>query len=368
MRKIFKVAFFLMLISSFAFSKEVVVKDVLDREVKLNLPLKRIILGFYYTDFLAVGGAKAFDKVAGFVKDGWAVYAKNSYEFYAQFIPRIKNLADVGDPQFGTFSVEKVLALKPDLLILAAWQYEVIQEDLATFEKHNIPVVVIDYNQESVAKHSLSTEILGQILGQEEKALELVNFYKSKINVVQERIKSAALPKPKIYIEFGNKGPQENSFTFGDDMWGALIDLAGGDNIARNLVKRWGVINPELVLAANPDVIIITGRESDLEKNKEAMVMGFNIEENEALKRLEGFKFRKGYENLNAIIHHKLFGAYHRASTTLADVAMVEFIAKTLYPSLFEDIDPLKTYLDFHQKFLLAKPQGTFMIKAKNAK
>lgn len=90
MRKIFKVAFFLMLISSFAFSKEVVVKDVLDREIKVNLPAKRIILGFYYTDFLAVGGAKAFDKVVGFVKDGWAVYAKNSYEFYAQFIPRIK--------------------------------------------------------------------------------------------------------------------------------------------------------------------------------------------------------------------------------------------------------------------------------------
>ncbi|EMI4815669.1 ABC transporter substrate-binding protein [Campylobacter upsaliensis] len=349
-------------------AKEVVIKDILDREVKVDLPAKRIVLGFYYTDFLAVGGIEAFDKVVGFVKDGWAVYAKNSYEFYAQFIPRIKNLADVGDPQFGTFSAEKVLSLKPDLLILAAWQYEVIREDLAIFEKHNIPVVVIDYNQESVARHSLSTEILGQILGQEEKALELVDFYKSRISVIQERIKSASLPKPKIYIEFGNKGPQENSFTFGDDMWGALIELAGGENIAKNLVKKWGVINPELVLKANPDVIIITGRESDLEKNKEAMVMGFNIEENEALKRLERFKFRKGYENLNAIIHNKLFGAYHRASTTLADVAMVEFIAKTLYPSLFKDIDPLKTYLDFHQKFLLAKPQGTFMIKAKNAK
>ncbi|EAJ7529228.1 periplasmic binding protein [Campylobacter jejuni subsp. doylei] len=345
-------------------AKEVVIKDILDREVKVDLPAKRIVLGFYYTDFLAVGGIEAFDKVVGFVKDGWAVYAKNSYEFYAQFIPRIKNLADVGDPQFGTFSAEKVLSLKPDLLILAAWQYEVIREDLAIFEKHNIPVVVIDYNQESVAKHSLSTEILGQ----EEKALELVDFYKSRTSVIQERIKSASLPKPKIYIEFGNKGPQENSFTFGDDMWGALIELAGGENIAKNLVKKWGVINPELVLTANPDVIIITGRESDLEKNKEAMVMGFDIEENEALKRLERFKFRKGYENLNAIIHNKLFGAYHRASTTLADVAMVEFIAKTLYPSLFKDIDPLKTYLDFHQKFLLAKPQGTFMIKAKNAK
>ncbi|ECL3806644.1 TPA: ABC transporter substrate-binding protein [Campylobacter jejuni] len=345
-------------------AKEIVVKDVLDREVKLNLPAKRIALGFYYTDFLAVGGVKSLDNVVGFSKAVWTDWTPASWELDSKTLPQLNSIADFGEVEVGTFSVEKVLSLKPDLLILAAWQYEVIREDLAIFEKHNIPVVVIDYNQESVAKHSLSTEILGQ----EEKALELVDFYKSRISVIQERIKSASLPKPKIYIEFGNKGPQENSFTFGNDMWGALIELAGGENIAKNLVKKWGVINPELVLKANPDVIIITDRESDLEKNKEAMVMGFNIEENEALKRLERFKFRKGYENLNAIIHNKLFGAYHRASTTLADVAMVEFIAKTLYPSLFKDIDPLKTYLDFHQKFLLAKPQGTFMIKAKNAK
>ncbi|HED7207490.1 TPA: ABC transporter substrate-binding protein [Campylobacter jejuni] len=345
-------------------AKEIVVKDVLDREVKLNLPAKRIALGFYYTDFLAVGGVKSLDNVVGFSKAVWTDWTPASWELDSKTLPQLNSIADFGEVEVGTFSVEKVLSLKPDLLILAAWQYEVIREDLAIFEKHNIPVVVIDYNQESVAKHSLSTEILGQ----EEKALELVDFYKSRISVIQERIKSASLPKPKIYIEFGNKGPQENSFTFGNDMWGALIELAGGENIAKNLVKKWGVINPELVLKANPDVIIITGRESDLEKNKEAMVMDFNIEENEALKRLERFKFRKGYENLNAIIHNKLFGAYHRASTTLADVAMVEFIAKTLYPSLFKDIDPLKTYLDFHQKFLLAKPQGTFMIKAKNAK
>ena len=345
-------------------AKEVAIKDVLDREVRVDLPAKRIVLGFYYTDFLAVGGIEAFGKVVGFVKDGWAVYAKNSYEFYAQFIPRIKNLADVGDPQFGTFSVEKVLALKPDLLILAAWQYEVIQEDLATFEKHNIPVVVIDYNQESVARHSLSTEILGQILGQEARALELVNFYKSKINVVQERIKSAALPKPKIYIEFGNKGPNETGFTYGKDMWGSLIDLAGGDNIAAPFVKQWAPINPEQVIVSKPDVIMIAGRETELKKNKEAMVMGFNIEEKEALRRLEAYKNRPGWSELPAIKENRLYGLYMGASRTLADAAMIQYIAKALYPNLFEDIDPIKTYIDFHKTYLPIVPEGTFGIRA----
>ena len=37
------------------------IKDVLGREVKVDVPAKRIMLGFYYTDFLAVGGEKALD-------------------------------------------------------------------------------------------------------------------------------------------------------------------------------------------------------------------------------------------------------------------------------------------------------------------
>ncbi|MCX2683902.1 ABC transporter substrate-binding protein, partial [Campylobacter sp. MIT 21-1685] len=250
------------------------------------------------------------------VKDAWALYASKNYDLHAQIIPRIKILGDVGDPQFGTFSIEKVLALKPDLLILASWQYSMIGEDLKLLEKQHIPVVVIDYNQESIQFHTLSTQILGQILGQERRAEELISFYTQAVENVQKRIDQVKLPKPKIYIEFGNKGPSENSFTFGKDMWGALIELARGDNISKNLVEKWGVINPEYIVAANPDVIIITGRELELEKNKEAMAMGFGIKEDEALRRLQGFKNRKGYENINAIVNGRLFGAYHRASTT----------------------------------------------------
>ncbi len=358
----------ILLLPSIILAKEVLIKDVLDREVKLSLPAKRIVLGFYYTDYLAVGGKESFDRVVGFVKDAWAVYAKNSYEFYKTLIPRLENLEDVGDPQFGTFSSEKLLALKPDLVLLADWQYELLKDEVALFERQNIPVLVISYNQESLKQHSLSTQILGQVLEQEQRALELVKFYATRLKAVQDKIEKAKLKKPKIYIEFGNKGPLEQSFTFGKDMWGALIEQAGGENIAKNAVQKWGIINPELVLAANPEVIIITGRESELAKNKEAMVMGFDIEQSEALRRLEGFKERKGWYNVKAVQDKRLFGVYHRASTSLADIAMVEFIAKILYPQLFDELDPLKTYLDFHQKYLLAVPNGAFIVRINDAR
>ena len=81
-----------------------------------------------------------------------------------------------------------------------------------------------------------------------------------------DRIAKANLPKPKIYIEFGRGGPDDTGITYGKDMWGSLIDLAGGDNIAADLVEQWAPINAEQVIAAKPDVIMITGRETELKK------------------------------------------------------------------------------------------------------
>ena len=52
------------------------------------------------------------------------------------------------------------------------------------------------------------------------------------------------------------------------------------------------------------------------------------------------------------------------ASRNLADASMIQYLAKALYPDLFEDIDPIKTYVDFHKKYLPIIPQGTFGIRA----
>lgn len=346
-------------------AKEIVVKDVLDREVKLNLPAKRIALGFYYTDFLAVGGVKALDKIVGFSKAVWTDWTPASWELYSKTLPQLNSIADFGEVEVGTFSVEKVISLKPDLLILAAWQYQVLEFDLEPIIEANIPIIVLDYNKEKVELHAKSTELLGVITGEEKRAKELIDFYKNTANEVASRIEKAQLPKPKIYIEFGNKGPNETGFTYGKDMWGALIDLAGGENIAAPFVKQWAPINPEQVIVSKPDVIMIAGRETELKKNQEAMVMGFNIDEKEALKRLEAYKNRAGWSALPAIKDNKLYGLYMGASRTLADAAMIQYIAKALYPSLFEDIDPIQTYINFHKNYLPVIPKGTFGVQAK---
>lgn len=343
------------------YAKPVQITDVLGRKVTVDLPAKRVVLGFYYQDYMAVGGKNALDNVVGFSKAVWSDWAPPSWAAFSKAVPKLNRLADVGEVEVGTFSVEKVLSLKPDLLVLADWQYQALGSDLDKLKKAGVPVV-LDYNAQTVAKHVKSTEIIGTLTGQQQKAQKLAADYKKIADTIQSRIKKANLPKPKVYVEFGNKGPSEYSVTFGKSMWGAMTALVGGNNIAASSIEFYGPMNPEKVLASKPDVVVITGRETELAKNKEAMVLGWGIPKAEAQRRLAGFAKRAGWSSLPAVKNKRVYGAYHANSRTLSDGASLQFMAKAVYPQLFSDLNPEKTYLDFYRSNLPVIPQGTFYL------
>ena len=347
------------------YAKPVQITDVAGRKVTADLPAKRVVLGFYYQDYMAVGGKNALDNVVGFSKAVWSDWAPASWAAFSKAVPKLNQLADVGEVEVGTFSVEKVLSLKPDLLVLADWQYQALGSDLDRITKAGIPIIVLDYNAQTVAKHVQSTKLLGAITGRQQKADKLAADYKRIVDNIQARVKKANLPKPKVYIECGNKGPAEHSVTFGKSMWGAMINQVGGNNISAPFVEFYSPVNPEKVLAAKPDVIIITGRETELKKNPSAMVMGWGISKAEAEQRLAGFAKRPGWANLPAVKNNRLYGAYHANSRTLSDGASVQFVAKAVYPELFKDLNPEKTYMDFYRQNLPVVPNGTFYLYPK---
>ena len=258
------------------------------------------------------------------------------------------------------------MALKPDVLILAEWQYQTIGSELPKLEQAGVPIIVVDFNAQSVERHTQSAKIFGQLAGTEERANKIADEYAQGIADIQKRVKEANLPKPKIYIEFGNKGPSEYSFTFGKNMWGAIAETVGGDNVSAPFVENWGPINPEQLLAAQPEVIMISGTEMGHETNNEMMAMGININEQDAQKRLKGFLTRAGWQDLPAVKNHRVYGIYHTASRSLSDLAAAQFMAKALYPKLFEDIDPQKLTDSIQNNYLPIIPSGTFFIKLKD--
>ena len=112
---------------------EVATTDVLGRTVTLDQPAQRVVLGFYYEDYIAIAGPGAMDKVVGVSLSPWKDWRPKQYAAYLKAIPSIAGLTDVGDTENATFSIEKVISLKPDLVILPAWSWTALGENAEQF-------------------------------------------------------------------------------------------------------------------------------------------------------------------------------------------------------------------------------------------
>ncbi|CUB05111.1 ABC transporter substrate-binding protein [Marinomonas fungiae] len=348
------------LISSATHAQITTIEDVLGRSVELDVPVKRVVLGFYAEDYMAIGSEQAFDHVVGISRDTWQGWRPASWELYTDYRPALKDIPDVGEVEAQTFSIEKVLSLNPDVVLLADWQYKGLGMDVETLEDAGIPIVVIDYNAQTLERHLQSTHIIGELTGQAERANQIANEYEQTVTHIHRKIADAGLPQPRVYVEFGNQGPNEYSFTYGKNMWGAMVSSAGGNNIAAPFVEWWGPINPEQVIASNPEVIFIAGTESG--KKSDAMIIGQNIDRTIAKERLEGFTHRSGWSELEAVKNNRVYGIYQGASRTIMDGSMLQFIAKAQYPELFHDLTPEQNYLEFYRRYLPVTPTGTFTV------
>lgn len=344
--------------SAHAAKKEVT--DVEGRKVRIDSPAKRVVLGFYHEDYMAIGTEKAFDRVVGISREPWEGWRPANWALHTAHRPSLKKLPDVGDVETQSFSVEKTLALRPDVIVLARWQYQTLGADVARLEQAGVPIVVVDYNDQRVQNHVSSTLLIGDITGQPKRARQIAHEYQAALDAIAKRVKDAGQPKPKIYAEFGNKGPSEYSQTYGKSAWGAMIEQAGAENIAAPYVQFWGLMNPEQILAAKPDVILISGTETP--KVPTAMRMGDGIGEQDALTRLQGFVSRPGWSTLPAVLDHRLHGVYQGATRSILDYPSVQYVAKAAYPSLFEDIDPQANYLSLYKRYLPVMPKGTFYV------
>lgn len=347
-----------LMFSSLTYAKITTVTDVLGREITFDAPAKRVVVGFYPEDYMAIGTEAAYDKVVGMSKYIWQARSKN-WDLYVKHRPSLDSIPGIGRVDTNTFSVEKVISLNPDVVMLADWQYKGLGSDIQRLEQAGISVVVVDYNAQTIAKHVKSTQLIGVITGQEQRAQQIANEYKQSAQMISQRLAQANLPKPKIYTEYGAAGVNETGFTFGKNMWGAIATIAGGNNIADPYVEWWGKLNPEMIIAANPDVIVMTGYESG--STDDAMIMGQGVDENIAKQRLAGFKQRIGWSSINALKNNRMYAAYHGACRTILDGAMIQFYAKAMYPELFKDLDPQQAYQDFYKKYLPVIPEGTFM-------
>lgn len=354
-------AFIALLFTANAALAEIVVTDVKGREVHLAEPAKHVLLGFYYEDFIAVAGPGAIDKVAAVSLSPWRDWRPKQFEAYLKAFPQLANIPDVGDTETGDFSIEKAIAAKPDLVILAAWSYDALGESVKQFDAAGIPVVVIDYNAQTLEKHVQSTLVLGKVMGSEDRAEKLAALYKAAMDDTLKRVKEAGPSTKKVYVELAQKGPAEVGNSYGNGMWGTVIEMVGGINIARGQVENWGPLNPEYVLAKKPDVILLAG--SEWLKKPAAVLVGFGADSALANERMGAYLTRPGWSDLPAVKSGEVHAIYHGGARTLSDFIYAQYIAKVLHPEAFKDVDPDAQIKAYYDAWLPIKADGIFVMK-----
>ena len=337
------------------------IPDAIGRSVTLPAAAERIVLLFNYEEFTAIAGVAGWDRVVGYARTQWAVNRSAIFRRYAVPIPRLLGMPDVGNTEENTFSVERVMSLRPDVVIMPEWSFSAARSQVAQLETAGIPVLVIDYNAELPSRHIASTLAIGAITGNAERAKTLAELYAAKLADIAGRLDGVP-SRPKVYIEIGRGGPAVIGSTFWTSMWGKLLDRAGVQNIAAGRIPAGEVpMNPEYVLAANPDAIFIAG--SSWINAPQAVLTGFDADLPTTRARLAPYAERQGWANLNAIRSGQLFAIEHGLARSLFDYTATYFIAKSVFPDRFADVDPVTELRDYHDRFLPVPLGGTWMAR-----
>jgi len=342
---------------------EITVTDLAGRTVTIKTPIERVVLASsrHTHEFIAVeGGNNPFKKIVGWGPDLKA-YDRDTYNKYEEKFPEIGDIPGVGYHYKGTFSVEKIITLDPDVVVLPLWivEYDGVEDDISKLEKAGIPTIYIDYWKEPFKNPIESTLLLGSVLDREERAQDIVDYYSEQVNEVHSRLKEIDKTKPKVYVECGSKDPSEYGNTYGSDKgWGAMVVLCGGINIAEDLPM--GTINPEYLLDANPDVIMISG--SYWPDTPGSMRLGYYADPKESRELLLAFTERPGWDTISAVKNNKVCSIFHGFSFRIYNFAGIQAFAKWFYPDEFEDLDPEESIKEYHERFLPVEYSGVWMM------
>ncbi|HID93504.1 MAG TPA: cobalamin-binding protein [bacterium (Candidatus Stahlbacteria)] len=147
---------------------------------------------------------------------------------------------------FSSVSLERIIALKPDIVFVAGIEQHRLWEKLRCA---GLNIVIIAPNNLNAVYESIKE--IGIILDKESKADSLVSYMKDEIEKLQK-----GLPKKlrRVYVEISEKplvSCGRNSFI------NEMISLAGGKNIMDDIDQPYPIVNAEEIIRRNPEVIII---------------------------------------------------------------------------------------------------------------
>lgn len=312
---------------------EITVTDMIGREVTVTPGSYKSVVCIgagalrmysYIGDVSLLGGVEDIDNTT--LEDRPKMFDAVARPYVLAFGDVFRTLPScgVGGPQAQTAEAEKILSCVPDIVIS---EYEDVEKEDALQEQLGVPVITLKAGPKGVFDDAFSGSmaLLGQIFDREEKAQTLVDFVKSEAAEISSRTaKIADGDKPSVYVcGLGN--------------WGTTNHLMTAENyISFQVANVKNVLSGTGIQGVGPieaEKFVEIGDSMDIMLLDAAAVKNIKplYQEDPTM-----FDTCKAWQN-GEVYLEMAYNAYY----TNFEIALINtwFIAKTVYPEQFQDID-----------------------------
>lgn len=305
------------------------VVDTRGREVTIYQPVKTVVCTISHHMETLRTLKIPFDTVVG---------GPENVDIYSIF-PEFKDIQTVGS--FYEPDVEKILELNPDLVLVhpgsGTGMFGTYIEPLLD-KLEGAGLIVACFACSRPECYPDEVKKLGALFEKEDEAESFVLFYQGILDSIEKRI--ASIPegdRPVVYSENRKYRASENDV--------APIEAAGGRSIFAGMGEIEEV-NPEDVVAANPDIIIRIMGDEDYDRRKATDTAKMEETRAEIMSRPE-------LANTTAVRNGKVYLVASPLWTYMPFSGCrhfigVAYLAKWFHPDLFNDLDPQA----IHQRYL----------------
>ncbi len=299
--------------------------DMDDNTVTVPAHINRIVVTCYGGATHEIAALGSADKIVG----------QPSMKQYKTLMNMYPGFNDIPNPgSFDDVNIEEILNLKPDVVIASVTSAQGNKK----IADSGIPVVAVYTGRvNDTSQNKKEFQMMGELLENSNQALNLIEYWDEQLQFVQSRVKDIPLEKRKR-VYYVNTNANTLTHTDGSAWWGhTFITSAGGCNVAADLGSAQEV-SMEQIVEWNPDVMVIR------KSSKEATM--FSVSDVTNNSQLQGVK---------AIINNEVYmcpvGTFWWDRPAPEAVLGIVWLAKTLYPVEFADVDLESLCRDFYKSF-----------------
>lgn len=343
-------------------------KDVVGRDVTLAAPATRIVVGSSMNlDALALAHPDPVSLIAG-----WSGLAASMDETQAAALrsldPRIDAIPSVGRLSLDTLSIETLVALRPDLVVLNLYDLAGTPGSPAEhplvrrIEAVGIAVAVVDFFIDPLKHSAPSLRALGELLGTQKRVEAFLAFYDAHMRAVTDRLDGLdeVSSRPRVFLHAHAAGA-DCCFSPGRGALDGFIRAAGGHNLGADLLSTpTGQVSLEALLTLQPDIYVATAGYAV--RSESGFTLGRGVDAAQAQAGFGRLLERPGLRALRAVSEGRAHGLWHDFTHSPLHVVAVETMARWFHPDRFADLDPAATLAEINQRFLALPLAGTFRV------